>query len=124
MYMFCSDSLKYLLLPLLAVVTLGLSSVASCAAEPSIEDYATVESVCNGVPVYSFSNIAYVYGAAPDLLPGVVLQSNNTNPLVKVKPKKSWEIKEGMFGFDSEITCRTAANDSLPFLPIHLILQR
>ena len=86
-----------------------------------MEDYATVESVCNGVPVYSFSNLVYVYGVSPDLLPKSVVQEGNTRPRVKLRPKKSWEIKRSLFGAEHEFTPRTALNDSQPMLPIHLI---
>lgn len=34
---------------------------------PSIEEYATIEGYCQGAPIYSFSNIDYVYGIGPDL---------------------------------------------------------
>ena len=36
---------------------------------PAIEDYVTVEAICDGVPVYSFSNLIYVYGQSPDFYP-------------------------------------------------------
>src|SRR6266542_3313960 len=55
---------------------------------PNIEDYATIEAYANGVPVYSFGNVAYVYGVSPDLFPGAVMQEGNTQPAVKIKPKK------------------------------------
>ena len=57
--------------------------------QPSIEDYATIEAHFDGVPVYSFGNITYVYGVSPDLLPGLVMQQGNTNLVVKIKPQKS-----------------------------------
>jgi len=88
---------------------------------PRIEDYATIESRAGGVPVYSFSNLVYVYGQSPYLLPDAVIQRGNTNPVVKIKPKKSWEIKHNLAGCEHEMTVRSAWADSQPTLPIHLI---
>jgi hypothetical protein len=88
---------------------------------PSIEDYATIEGLCNGVPIYSFSNIMYVYGQGPDLRPGLVYQEGNRRPAVKIKLKKSWEIKSNYCGCEHEMTVRTPLNDAQPLLPIHLI---
>jgi len=88
---------------------------------PPMEDYAAVEAVCEGVPVYSFSNLIYVYGQSPDLYPSAGLQENNSNPISKIKLKKSWEIKNNFIGFCHEMTPRTRKNDWQPFLPIHLI---
>ena len=50
------------------------------ARPPTLEDYATVEAICDGVPVYSFDNIVYVYGQSPDLLPALAMQEGNTHP--------------------------------------------
>ena len=88
---------------------------------PSIEEYATIEAMVDGHPVYSFNHINYVYSISPDLLPGVVMQEGNSNPVEKFIPKKSWEIKHNYLGSEHEMTVRTAWNDSQPFLPIHLI---
>jgi hypothetical protein len=86
-----------------------------------VEEYATMEAITNGVPVWSFSNLCYIYGAGPDLMPGLVMQEGNQHPLEKIKLKKSWEIKYSLCGATSEMAPRTAYNDSLTLLPIHLI---
>jgi len=83
--------------------------------------YATVESICNGVPVYSFSNLVYVYGQSPDLYPGAQAQAGNVNLPVKIKLKKSSEIKNNFAGAMHEMTPRTPWNDAQAMLPIHLI---
>ena len=69
-----SVSLSALLLVLAGAVADYAASetavpISTQFSPPSIEDYATIESMCDGVPVYSFSNICYVYGISPDLLP-------------------------------------------------------
>jgi hypothetical protein len=88
----------------------------------SFEDYATIEAYVDGYPVYSLGNIAYIYGMSPDLLPGTVMQEGNTNPKIKIKPKKSWEIKSNLFmGSMDQPGVRTMWNDNQPLLPIHLI---
>jgi hypothetical protein len=89
--------------------------------EPNFEDYATVESMVNGEPVYNFDYMMYVYGVSPDLIPGIVMQEGNTNSRVKIKPKKSWEIKNNLLGSTTEQPPRTRSNDTHPVLPIHLI---
>ena len=88
---------------------------------PSIEDYATIEAICGGVPVYSFNHLIYIYGQSPDFYPSAVYQSENSNAISKMKLKKLWEIKNNFMGFCHEMTPRTKWNDSQPFLPIHLI---
>src|SRR5437667_7400644 len=67
------------------------------SAAPNFEDYATIEAYVDGFPVYSLGNIAYIYAVSPDVYTGVVMQEANTNPKVKIKPKKSWEIKSNPF---------------------------
>jgi hypothetical protein len=89
---------------------------------PNFEDYASIEAYTGGFPVYSLGNIAYIYGVSPDLCPDAIMQEGNTNPKVKIKPKKSWEIKRNPFGVTiAEPGPRTMWNDSQPMLPIHLI---
>jgi hypothetical protein len=90
-------------------------------SHPGVEEYATLEAMANGAPVWSFSNLCYIYGASPDLMPGLVMQEGNQHPPEKIKLKKSWEIKYNLCGAESEMSCRTAYNDSQPLLPIHLI---
>ena len=87
---------------------------------PSIEDYATVEAYCEGVPVYAFG-YTYIYGISPSLLPEVVLQRDNRHPAVKIRPKKSWEIQHNLCGSTPAREPKTMWNDDQPLLPIHLI---
>ena len=95
--------------------TLMFSSTLAGSGPPTIEDYATIEGVCEGAPVYSFSNITYIYGVSPDLLPGAEMQAGNAHPIRKIKPKKSWEIKHNLVGISHEMTPKTAWNDRQPF---------
>lgn len=88
---------------------------------PNIEDYATIEGYTKGAPIYSFGNIASIYGVSPDLLPLSEMQAGNTNVKTRIKPKKSWEIKDNLCGAEHEMTVRSPWTDSQPFLPIHLI---
>ncbi|MCL1793793.1 MAG: discoidin domain-containing protein [Oscillospiraceae bacterium] len=90
-------------------------------SKPSIEDYATIEAISEGAPVYSFNNLIYIYGQSPDFYPDAAYQSGNTNSVSKIKLKKTWEIKNNYMGFCHEMTPRTKYNDSQPFLPVHLI---
>jgi len=90
-------------------------------AQPGVEEYATIKAITNGIPVWSLSNLTYIYGVSPDFTPGIVMQEGNRHPLVKIQPKKSWEIKSNYAGSQSEMMPRSAYNDSQPMLPIHLI---
>lgn len=84
-------------------------------------EYSTLEAITQGAPVWSFSNLCYIYGTSPDLLPGLIMQDGNQHVVNKIRLKKSWEIKHNLCGAESEMTCHTAYNDSQPMLPIHLI---
>ena len=108
------------LLACAGVVSAGDRTVSK--AKPSIEDYATIEAYIGKeeTPVYAFG-YTYVYGVGPDLLPGVVMQEGNTNPVVKFKPKKSWEIASNVCGSSVGHGPRTMWNDDQPLLPVHLI---
>ncbi len=111
------------LMPFLAGTLLSPPSTAKSpgSEKPSIEEYATVEAVVDGEPVYSFNNLCYIYGISPDLLPKARMQKDNTHPAIKIRPKKSWEIEHNLVGFTHEMTVKSPWTDSQPFLPIHLI---
>ena len=87
----------------------------------SVLEYATVEAVCRGVPVYSFDNLIYVYGESPDFYKITGLQDGSAHKPEKIKLKKVWEITNNFVGVCHEMTPRTRLNDSQPYLPIHLI---
>jgi hypothetical protein len=89
---------------------------------PRIEDYATIEAYVGKeeVPVYAFG-YTYVYGVSPELLPGAVMQEGDRNPVLKLKPKKSWEIHDNLCGSAWPREPKTMWNDDQPLLPIHLI---
>ena len=89
--------------------------------KPNILDYATIEAVCDGVPVYSFNHLIYLHGQSPDFYPDAIFQEKNDHPVSKINLKKTWELKNNFFGICHEMTPRTRENDSQPFLPIHLI---
>ena len=88
---------------------------------PTIEEYASIEAVSEGHPVYGFDYMMYVYGVSPDLFPDNVLQEGNTRTRVKIALKKSWEISSNLLGSNTAQVPRTRKNDSHPTLPIHLI---
>jgi F5/8 type C domain len=88
---------------------------------PGIEEYASVEAVSQGYPVYGFDYMMYIYGVSPDFFPANVLQEGNRKIRVKIPLKKSWEIKNNLLGSNTAQVPRTRKNDSHPTLPIHLI---
>ena len=55
---------------------------------PRFEDYASVEALSQGYPVYGFDYMMYIYGISPDLMPHNVMQEGNRSPRVKIRPKK------------------------------------
>src|SRR5208282_6826189 len=67
----------------------GVPESQSRQGPPNIEDYATIEAIVNGEPVYCLDYMMYIYGISPDLMPGIVMQEGNTHPRVKIKLKKS-----------------------------------
>ncbi|MBI2844082.1 MAG: discoidin domain-containing protein [Armatimonadetes bacterium] len=106
----------------LVVVFCAVVSSSWADSPPGIEDYATIEAYVGKeeIPVYAFG-YTYVYGVGPDLLPGIVMQEGNANPIVKFKPKKSWEIKSNFCGSTPAREPKTMLNDDQPLLPVHLI---
>ena len=73
-----------------------------------------------GHAVYAFGNV-FVYDVSPDFRNGVVIQEGNRNEQVKIRPKKSWELKDNHIGSMVSWEPRTADNDFQPYLPINLI---
>lgn len=90
------------------------------ASERDFSKWATIEAHDNGVPVYAFG-YTYIYGVSPDFKPGVILQTGNDSPAKKIQPKKSWEIRNNLFGSTPAREPRSAANDDQPLLALHLI---
>ena len=97
------------------------SEATSDGPSPSIEEFASVEAISQGHPVYGFDYMMYIYGVSPDLFPDNVLQEGNRKPRAKIPLKKSWEIKSNLLGSNTAQVPRTRKNDSHPTLPIHLI---
>lgn len=85
-----------------------------------IEDWAPVRAHCAGEPVFAFG-FTYVYTVSPDFVPDRMLQEGNHHPWQRLQPKKSWEIGQSRIGSTPAREPRTAANESQPLLPVHLI---
>lgn len=105
-----------------ACVAWVANQAGAVKGEPAIEDYATIEAYIGPeeTPVYAFG-YTFVYGVGPDLQPGAALQEGNTKPVVKFKPKKSWEIQHNFCGSTPAREPKTMWNDDQPMLPVHLI---
>jgi len=73
-----------------------------------------------GEHIRAFGDI-YIYDVSPDFQPGNVIQSGNQNPKVKIKPKKSWEIGDNLFGATPAGVPRSPETDRQFNLPINLI---
>ncbi|HAK97407.1 MAG TPA: hypothetical protein DCM87_21075 [Planctomycetes bacterium] len=89
------------------------------SARPCIEDFATVEAHCAGVPVYAFG-YTYVHGVSPDFIPDLVWQRGAEGG-EKIVPKKSWEIKNNLLGSTPAREPRSLRIDDQPVLCVHLI---
>ena len=104
--------IKFLVLLLLAGWASGSTQAGQekpqTDAGDRLSQWATVEAHDNGVPVYAFG-YTYVYGVSPDFQPGVILQEGNEAAVKKIQPKKSWEIKNNLFGSTPAREPRTAA---------------
>ena len=73
-----------------------------------------------GVPVYGYGD-AFINGLCPDFDKNVVIQKKNKYAQEKIKPKKSWEIKENFIGATPPRVPRSWKLDFQPFLWINLI---
>jgi len=85
----------------------------------TIEDFATVEATCEGVPVYAFG-YTYVYGVSPDFIPGLSWQAGGVG-CEKIVPKKSWEITNNLLGSTPAREPKSLHIDDQPLLCVHLI---
>jgi hypothetical protein len=79
-----------------------------------------VRATCGGVPVHGYG-FTWILAGSPDLADDVRMQAGNARPLVKVRPKKSWEIVSNRLGGTAPRMPRTEPNDYLPLEAIHLI---
>jgi hypothetical protein len=74
-----------------------------------------------GVPVRAFGRI-FVHGVSPDFHTGVTLQRGNNRPQIKIRPKRSWEIKaDNNVGSMVSYQPCLPANDFQPQLAVNLI---
>ena len=46
-----------------------------------MEDYAQVETICSDAPMWFFSNLTYIYGVGPDVMPGGSVQDGSRRPI-------------------------------------------
>jgi hypothetical protein len=98
----------------------------SAAVPPSqdeltrLGDSVAIRGECEGIPIYGFG-YTYIYGVSPDFVVRSRLQAGNHAAIVKLKPKKSWEISDNMLGATPPREPRTARTDQQPFLGISLI---
>lgn len=74
----------------------------------------------DGVPVYQIGQ-AFIYAVSPDFEKDFSVQEGNPLPRVKIKPKKSWELKENRLGTSTPRVPRTLLMDFQPYLWFHLI---
>ncbi len=77
-------------------------------------------AACQGVPIRTFG-YTHILSGAPDFVDDARAQTHNAEPLVKVAPKRSWEITRNQLGTTAPRMPRTVANDYLPLECIHLI---
>jgi hypothetical protein len=73
-----------------------------------------------GRTIYAFGGV-YIYDVSPDFAPDLVIQDGNRNERVKIRPRRSWELKENHIGSMVSWQPRTPENDFQPYLPINLI---
>jgi hypothetical protein len=58
---------------------------------------------------------------SPDFRPEAAVQDGNGNPAQKIHPKKSWEIRNNLFGSTPAREPRTGAYDDQPLMGVHLV---
>jgi hypothetical protein len=85
----------------------------------SLEEFATIEAYCDGVPVYAFG-YTYIHSVSPDFIPGLMWQKGS-KPAEKLVPKKSWEISGNLLGSTPAREPKSLHIDDQPLLSVHLI---
>jgi len=79
-----------------------------------------VRTMAGNVPVYGYG-YTYILAESPDLIPEARLQAGNDAPTVKIRPKRSSEIRYNLLGATPPRMPRTPQSDYQPLLPIRLI---
>lgn len=79
-----------------------------------------VVSMVDGHPVYMIGDVA-IYGVSPTSVPGLMLQENNHDPVTKIVPKKSYEIRSNYIGVNPSRLPSSAKNEELPYTEVHAI---
>ena len=78
------------------------------------------QTTCKGETVLRFGN-TWIWQQAPDLQDPESLQANNNFAQIKVRPKKSSELKDNNLGTNTSGMPRSRKNDYQPLEVVHLI---
>lgn len=73
-----------------------------------------------GTPIYQIGQ-TFIYAVSPDFEKDFSVQQGNTLPRAKIRPKKSWELKENRLGTSAPRVPRTLMMDFQPYQWFHLI---
>jgi hypothetical protein len=76
-----------------SIFVAGLTTVLASPDQRILPVTTEVENI----PIHT-AGWVYVLETSPDYLPDSAIQIDNTNPRVKIKPQKSWEIRQNPFG--------------------------
>lgn len=102
------------------LVLVSLSCTAVFAQIVDRQPAPVVATSSDGEHIRGFGDI-YVYDVSPDFQPANVIQLGNQNPKTKIRPKKSWEIGENLFGATPAGVPRSVETDRQFNLPVNLI---
>ena len=91
--------------------------------EPGAHSYVGLPNVVGdvkGVPIYAYGRV-FIHGVSPDFETGVLIQHGARAPEVKIKPRKSWELRQNYVGGLVSYQPREPRNDVQPTLAVNLI---
>lgn len=74
----------------------------------------------DGVPIYAYGRV-FIYGESPTFELGTVIQQENQTPQMKIKPKKTWEMKGNHLGGMVSWQPCMPNNDVQPRLAVNMI---
>jgi len=101
-------------------ISAQVAPVSDEAARVKLTQVMPTQTRCENIPIGNFDG-TFICQVSPDLIDLQTLQTGNTHPMVKIKPKKSWELRNNYIGGTTTRLPRSREFDFTPAAAIHLI---